>query len=363
MGLPSNASLCTSGPSCGPREDSRGGRIRTRIIPAISFTCSGTVTGWRAAGEIRIAGNAETNSVLSIWRERSNEPGTYDRNDEIEVGICGSEDPAPLVTGMSGIYECNLPQSKRVSVQPGDVVGIELPAENRADFRLYFNSTNNAPTNYVFSDHGSTFSLSQAISSEQASDQPQVSLTVVPDNIATTIPVLPTTQPPSMTEASSTMADLPTPPQPLTFTSMATTDLEAPTSTEALATMTAPSEIRLYTTTGSPTPDTALMTTISLESTAAASITTEFPASATTDAQAPSRGEAVKNNNIGTVAGSAVSAIIAVLLILIIVLLLVLVLRRKSRNGQKYTPSNSPTIVNPNYNGKSIVPSLESNFH
>ena len=241
--------------------------MRTRIIPEMSFTCSGIVTHWRAAGEIRPYENAQTNSVLSIWRERSSESGTYDRIDEIELGICGSEDPAPSVGGMSGVYECSLPQSERVSVQPGDVIGIELPTENQAQFRLYFDSTNNAPTNYVFNGHGSTFSLSDAISSEQASDQPQVSLTIVPDNIATTIPALQTTQPPSMTEASSTMANLPTTPQPLTFTSMATTDLVAPTSTEASTTMTAPSETQPYTTTGFPTPATAVMTSVNLEST------------------------------------------------------------------------------------------------
>ena len=182
--------------------------MRTRIIPEISFTCPGTVTGWRAAGEFRNSDNIIINSVLSVWRETSSGSGTYDRIGEIELGICGSEDPAPLVVGMSGIYECSLPQSERVSVQPGDIIGIELPVDNRANFRLYFNNTNNAPTNYVFSGHDTTYSLSQAISSEQASDQPQVSLTVVPDNIATTISALPTTRPPSVTEASSTMADL-----------------------------------------------------------------------------------------------------------------------------------------------------------
>ena len=80
-------------------------RLRTRIIPDLFFTCSGTVTAWRAAGEF---GSFETvNSVLSIWRERSNESGTYDRIDGIELGICGSEDPAPSVMGISGVYELN----------------------------------------------------------------------------------------------------------------------------------------------------------------------------------------------------------------------------------------------------------------
>ena len=384
MGLPSTASLCTSGTDCGTREVDSGKlseRSRTRIIPSLTFTCSGTVTGWRAAGEFRTEGNAETNSVLSIWRERSNESSTYDRTDGIELGRCGSEDPASLVLGMSGIYECTLPPNGRVSVQPGDVVGIELPADNRANFRLYFDNTNNAPRNYVFSGNGSTYSLSRAISSEQTSDQPQVFLTVEPDNI----PVLPTTQPPSMTEASSTTADLPTTQPLVTSTSMAATDLEPPTSTEAsstTATATDPStttttevsttvisaETQPSATTGSPIPDTAVMINASLESTTAGSTTTEIPASAT-DAETPIPptgrvDEAVQpESNIGTIAGAAVGAIIAVLLILIIILLLVLVLRRQTRNRQKFTPSNSPTIVNPVYNGKLIVPSLESDFH
>ena len=218
MGLPSNASLCTSGTSCGTREGFQGG-IRTRIIPDMNFTCSGTVTGWRAAGEIRDAGNAQTNSVLSIWRETSSGSGTYDRVSGTELGICGTQDPAALV--MSNIYECILPQT--VSVQPGYIVGIELPPENESKFRLYFNSQG-GQTNHVFNGHGTTFSLSQAISSEETSDQPQISLTIVPD-IATT--VLPTTQP----------------------------------STTTISIETQPSA-----TTGSPTPDTAVMTNVNLES-------------------------------------------------------------------------------------------------
>ena len=187
--------------------------MRTHIIPEVSFTCSGTVTGWRAAGEIRVAGGAMINSVLSIWRERSSGSGIYDRVSGIELGICGDEDPAPLV--MSNIYECILPQM--VSVQPGYIVGIELPSENHSKFRLYFNSQGEE-TSYVFDGHGTTFSLSQAIYSEL--DQPQISLTIVPDiYIATT--VLPTIQPSTTTEVSSTMAGHPTT-LPLTSTSMAT---------------------------------------------------------------------------------------------------------------------------------------------
>jgi hypothetical protein len=370
----------------------------TRIIPEMSFTCSGTVTHWRAAGEF-YQGNAAgrtQNSVLSIWREKSSEPGTYNRVGGIQLGICESEDPAPSVPGtLSGVYECTLPQNERVSVQPGDIVGIELPASNRADFQLYFDNTNNAPINHVFNGHGSTFSLSDAISFEQASDQPQIILTIEPDIVPTTT-ALPTTQPlPATTEALLTMTDPPTTP-PLTSTSMATT--EPPTSTKASTTMDAATEpptsteastamrattnpstpttteastttmipkTQPSTTTGSPTTDTAATTSVNSESIAAGSTTTEIPPSTSTDAQAPREGEAVQRReiNTGTIAGAAVGAIIAILLVLIIVLLLVLVLRRQNRNGQKFTPSNNATIVNPVYDGKPIVPNLEGVFH
>ena len=149
MGFPSTVPQCTLD-DCRTREEG-GSRGITLIIPDMNFTCSGTVTGWRAAGEIRTQGNAETNSVLSIWRERSNEPGTYDRIDGIELGICGNEDPAPSVMGMSNVYDCSLPQSERVSVQPGDVVGVELPGKIRVRFRLYFDNSGRS-TNYIFSE-------------------------------------------------------------------------------------------------------------------------------------------------------------------------------------------------------------------
>ena len=113
-------------PECAAREESFTNT--TRVITAISFTCNGTVMYWRAAGEfsIRPAQFAIRNSVLSIWRERSSGSGIYDRVGRIELGICGGKDPAPLVTGMSSVYECYLPQSDWVTVESRDIVGIEL---------------------------------------------------------------------------------------------------------------------------------------------------------------------------------------------------------------------------------------------
>ena len=342
MGFLSTTSLCTSpNDICGTREIEGGGspdsRARTRIIPEMNFTCSGTVTHWRAAGEFRTGGNAEINSVLSIWREKSG--GTYDRVDGIELGRCGSGVQATLVTGMSNIYKCTLPESERVSVQPGDIVGIELPSDNRAKFRLYFDSSSSGPTNYVFNGHDSMFSLSQA-SSTRIQDQPQISLTV--DR---------TTVPPSST--TETLSTDPATTQPLTeATSMAAT---GPAPTEAL-TMAMTTETQASTNiTGAPKTTTMEMT-ITIESTADPTTTenTErnFPGTNGVTGQQ-------SGSNVAAIAGAAVGGIIAVLLVLIVVLLLVLVLRRQNLNGQKFTPSNNSTIVNPVYDGKLIVLNLD----
>ena len=227
MGFPSTVPQCSTR-GCGTREVNMRNGLRTRIIPEMSFTCFGTVTHWRAAGEFRGRGNTIENPVLSIWRERSSEPGTFDRVDGIQLGICGNGVQAPLVIGTRNVYECTLPQSERVSVQPGDIVGIQLPDASTVIFRLHFNDATTGPTNYVFNSHGSAFSLSEA--SSMTPDQPQISLTVEPV-ITMTVPVLSSTQP-----LTTTAIDPPTTHAPTSTeaTSMATT--ESPTTAKALTT-------------------------------------------------------------------------------------------------------------------------------
>ncbi len=85
-------------------------------------------------------GNRNTDATLGIWREVSDPPvaGTYERIGRIQLGVCGSGVQVPLVTGTTTVYECALPQNERISVQPGDIIGIEIAANNAYRFRLYF---------------------------------------------------------------------------------------------------------------------------------------------------------------------------------------------------------------------------------
>ena len=330
VGFPDTTSLCTSlSDTCGTREIEAGGppssRVRTRIIPEMNFTCSGTVTHWRAAGEFRDAGNAIINSVLSIWRERSSQPGicTCDKVDEIELGICGSEDPASSVTGMSNVYECILPQSERVSVQPGDIVGIELPSDTRAKFRLYFDNTNSGPINYVFNSHGSVFSLSQASSTVQ--DQPQISLTVVPDTLMTAFPT--TTEAstgPPITQSRSTVIE---PPAVTMYTTTTATDSSTKRITQGGSTVTEPSAVTTYTM----TEDDSAATDSSTEMNSSMGMT-EIPDSASQQSDGP---------NFGIIIRSVVGGVVGIILLPAVVILTLALVYQSRKHKRENVTKNS----------------------
>ena len=196
MGFLSTVSECTNS-GCGTRQE--GSTVITRIIPDMMFTCTGTVVKWRAAG---IYDGRSVNAMLDIWRERSSVSGTYDKVAIIELGTCGSGVEATQVTGFSNVYECTLPESMRVSVQPGDIVGIEIARQRDYNFRLYFDDTNSGPTNYVFNGQFSTVTLSQSASTSQ--DQPQISLTVEMTYQTTELPTTTMSSTTELTTAADT---------------------------------------------------------------------------------------------------------------------------------------------------------------
>ena len=128
----------------------RRSRFSTRVLPQMHFACNGTIVRWRAAAERRRPTRPYTGliPVLQIWRERTNEPGTYTRASAIRLGICPPGQLVPRVT--RNVYECIL--RKPVPVQQGDLVGLLLPhSQYQKTFRLYFsNAASNLPLNNVY---------------------------------------------------------------------------------------------------------------------------------------------------------------------------------------------------------------------
>ena len=145
----------------------------------MTFTCAGTITEWRAGAFLDTTSGHDDNTILGIWRERSTQPGAYDKVSIIDLGTCGSGVEAALVSGMTRVYQCTVPEGLWVSVQPGDVVGIEVAHSSKLRFGLLFDNSNRAvgPMSYVFNGRPSTITLDQKVYTSPG-DQPQISLNV-----------------------------------------------------------------------------------------------------------------------------------------------------------------------------------------
>ncbi len=112
----------------GNRKDDR--KEQQRIIPDISFTCSGTVTRWIVAGNER---NDDNLPQIQIWRETFNGSGIYSKE---QAAFLPMRDESP-----SDIYEFNA----TMDVQPGDILGLFEPDDSW--LRLYY-TNKYGPVNY-----------------------------------------------------------------------------------------------------------------------------------------------------------------------------------------------------------------------
>ena len=325
-GFPSSVSACSS---C--TQPSGGSDTHVRLIPGMTFTCTGTITGWRAAGVCNDGGNRDTDAKLGIWRETSTSNSmTYERMATIDLGSCGSNDAAEVT---DNIYECMLPESLKVSVQPGYIIGIDLVRDRDYRFRLYFDG-NSGLLNYEYRGNRSTAALDSSDATQIMGAQPQISLTVE----------MATTQPPTTTVATTEITMMTTT-QPPTTTTVAIMPTQAIPTTDSTSTTKAQTTMMTTQDTMMTTMDDQTPITSELSSTASG----EDKITVTSASGNP--GE-VSNADAGTIAGAIVGAVIAISLVVVVVLLLVLVLvLRRQQTSHKYD-TNGTNIINPVYDGE-----------
>ena len=117
--------------------------MTTLLIPEMNFTCNASVVGFIVSG--RNLGNG-LYSRAQIWRKSISQNSTSFYN----VGNISIHDGACVASAMQrivgDIYWCILQDNFQVSVQPGDILGLELPAISSDE--IFF--TNRGPTNYIF---------------------------------------------------------------------------------------------------------------------------------------------------------------------------------------------------------------------
>ena len=122
--------------------------MTTRLFPEMKFGCFGTIVGVTAAILDAIRGQIPK---IQIWRENKTQSGLYHRmsstNNLIRWG--NNRCYRRTVTLNRGIYHCYvLRENYRISVQPGDFLGLEIPPVNDDDPVIYFKA--GGPTNLVF---------------------------------------------------------------------------------------------------------------------------------------------------------------------------------------------------------------------
>lgn len=137
--------------------------------------CNGTIVRIEVAVENR-RGHRQHYPKLQIWREDEAQTGIYYRQGAdiqvIDGNLMCIDDHRE-----GEIFRCTLNETFQVSVQPGDILGLELPPENLVEFDIYF--TPGGPLNHnIFEGKlNSTVNVSEA--DYHIHDLPQINLVVI----------------------------------------------------------------------------------------------------------------------------------------------------------------------------------------
>ena len=180
-----NTDICTGG---FPQFQSFNGKssrgdeekVTTRLFPSMTFGCNGKIVRVTAA----VVNRRGTQSpMIQIWRKNLTQPGVYFRPNPVS-GIPLAEDGKVCLRHQhrGGVFRCTLNDTYQVHVQPGDILGIELPPTNDDDLDLEFETQPNggvdvSTVSYVFEGKlDSVVNVGQAL--RNSTDQPLVTLLV-----------------------------------------------------------------------------------------------------------------------------------------------------------------------------------------
>ena len=145
----------------------------------MNFTCHGTIVGWTVAGE-RVQGRTQY-PELQVWRADPSRGLDYYYKPGQDIPVNPEGPACDIVTKTCGqIFQCRLRVANQVSVQPGDVLGVELPQVTVSGFHLHFISIPGTQDHYIYrrqlqsSVHTSSYTL------RLSADQLLISLEIKP---------------------------------------------------------------------------------------------------------------------------------------------------------------------------------------
>lgn len=151
----------------------------TILIPDMSFTCNGILVGFSFSGINRLM-VGEQDPIIQIWRKNISEPGiNYHKIGHTIAVDISSKDVvcADRIKIASRTYWCILNDDYRLSVQPGDILGLELPPAYDNDFDILF-TRGRGPKNYVFHQQLNSTMVNLSENYEEIQQLPQIAFSV-----------------------------------------------------------------------------------------------------------------------------------------------------------------------------------------
>ena len=118
-------------------------RVTTLLIPEMNFTCNATIIGFIVAGT---RFDREPHSQVQIWRKNNSHVYYLAGNFSMDTAGKGSTVCVAERIIVGNTRWCILHNNLQVSVQPGDIFGLELPSTNGDE--IFF--TSGGPVNYIF---------------------------------------------------------------------------------------------------------------------------------------------------------------------------------------------------------------------
>ena len=159
----------------------------TRLIPEMKLVCNGTIVGYTVAMR-RMSG--ELHPVIQVWRRNNSEclPVNVYYKAETDFAIMDSLCVRRLVkvANNSNVFHCDLIETARVSIQPGDILGLELPSGTNDASVLTFAHVGKGQTSYSLGEQLLPIAmLSDGMT--VANELPQINLDIESGNLTNTI--------------------------------------------------------------------------------------------------------------------------------------------------------------------------------
>lgn len=144
----------------------------TRLIPDLEFTCDGIITQFTVGGAPHTGAQ---DPKIQVWRESPNRCGAYFKAaPDILLNATACIDGMEVLS--NGTFQCQLLEALRIQVQPGDILGLEIPPTDNESFKMYF--THGGPTNYMFP-YQLFFAVDlSSVEASEVQEQPQINIIV-----------------------------------------------------------------------------------------------------------------------------------------------------------------------------------------